>query len=170
MTRSADRFCSSQAALCLTNSTGRGFLKDSCDGFQHPSPPKIISRRPKRSGLECRSRSLTLPTEFFPEPFTRALTQRGVSPGVASEIVDRFLVESVQSQIALFAWLLKPNDAKLLRNPPGYLVAAIRDGYCLPPAFVSHQNEANRHRRAKTTCRSLRAPANRIPRSPRPTT
>jgi hypothetical protein len=68
-----------------------------------------------------------------------ALTARGITPRRASEIVRTCQPERITTQMAVFDWMVGRRDPKISRNPPGFLLAAIRGDYAPPREFLSHQ-------------------------------
>ena len=90
------------------------------------------------------------PTNFL----ASALTTRGVTPSTADRITKDFPAERIQAQLEVFDYLVAHNDPKVSRNPPGFLVSAIRGEYAPPKAFLD-QGEQER-RRMETERRRLR--------------
>jgi hypothetical protein len=68
---------------------------------------------------------------------TEALLARGVSSDVAAEVCAIQPVERIHEQLEVFDWLLQRRDPRISRNPAGFLVSSIRDGYAPPKGFKS---------------------------------
>jgi hypothetical protein len=68
-----------------------------------------------------------------------ALMERGVSPTAAQDTVTQYPLDRIRSQLEVFDWLMAQRDAKVSKNPPGFLVASIRGEYAPPRGFVSRQ-------------------------------
>ena len=62
------------------------------------------------------------------------LLQRGVNPVTAREIVAQFATQRIEHHIEVHDWLLQCKD-RVPKNPAGYLVQSIRDGYDVPEDF-----------------------------------
>jgi hypothetical protein len=65
------------------------------------------------------------------------LTERGVTPKVAAELVDSHALIRVRTKLEVFDWLVRNEDRRVGKNPAGYLVASIRSDYQAPPGFSS---------------------------------
>lgn len=86
-----------------------------------------------------------------------ALTERGVSPSTATATVRRYRRERITAQIEVFDWMLARRDAKVSRNPPGFLISAIKGEYAPPRDFVSCREQARRKQEGCERQRRLRA-------------
>jgi hypothetical protein len=87
------------------------------------------------------------------------LTARGVTPRVATELVESHPASRVRTKLEVFDWLVKNEDKRVGKNPAGYLVASIRADYQAPGDFQPAEEadrlaeaerlaaEAARHRR-----------------------
>lgn len=82
-------------------------------------------------------------------PLVAALTARGVAPSTARSTVARFPARRIQAQLEVFDYLLARNDPKVSRNPPGFLVSAIRGEYAPPREFLTHAEKERRQREAE---------------------
>lgn len=67
-----------------------------------------------------------------------ALTERGVAPSTARETVARYPLEQIRAQLAVFEWLRTRNDPRMSRNPPGFLLSAIKGDYAAPRDYLKH--------------------------------
>jgi hypothetical protein len=65
----------------------------------------------------------------------RRLTDCGVTPSVAAELVRDYPAELVSMQLEVLDRLRKSKERESIRNPAGYLVKSIREGY-VPPASL----------------------------------
>ena len=63
----------------------------------------------------------------------KRLADRGVTPSVATELVRDYPPELIEMQVEVLDRLQRAKERVSIRNPAGYLVKSIRDGY-LPPA------------------------------------
>ena len=82
-------------------------------------------------------------------PILQELIDRGVTLGIAEELVASLPIEDIQAQIEAVVWLIGKKDKRVSRNPPGYLVKAIRENYPLPKGFktraqIVQETEAKR--------------------------
>ena len=75
------------------------------------------------------------------------LLRRGVNPTTIRKILAECPAEQIETQLGVFDWMTERRDKKLSRNPPGFLVSAIRGNYELPQGFVS-RGEQERKRNA----------------------
>jgi hypothetical protein len=94
-----------------------------------------------RRGAEATSEPPPSPPEH---PLVAALTARGVSPASAHRTVKQFDAKRIQTQLEVFDWLLARKDSRVGRNPPGFLVSAIREEY-QPPADYTNELAARDH-------------------------
>lgn len=65
----------------------------------------------------------------------RVLIDRGVTPSVAAELVRDYPLELIEMQIEVLDRLRHAKEWESIRNPAGYLVKSIREGY-VPPAHL----------------------------------
>jgi hypothetical protein len=75
-----------------------------------------------------------------------ALTTRGVSPATARALIGQYPPRQIQAQLEVFDWMLERQDRKLSRNPPGFLVSAIKGNYGPPRDFISAAELARQRR------------------------
>ena len=94
-------------------------------------------------------------TEAEPLPLVEALVQRGVAPATAQKTVKQFPAERIQAQLEVFDYLVAQKDAKVSRNPPGFLISAIRGKFAPPKSYVDH--ESARQRKQKCEARQRQA-------------
>ena len=89
------------------------------------------------------------------ETLAAALSQRGVTPSSARETVRKYPAERIKAQIEVFDWMVARHDAKVSRNPPGFLISAIRDEYTPPPGFISREEMGRReNQEAERKCQA----------------
>jgi hypothetical protein len=97
------------------------------------------------------------------EALAAALVERGVTPSAAGETVRQFPEEQITRQIEVFDWLLARRDPKVSRNPPGFLISAIKGEYAPPREYIGREEQARRkqkeadHRRRMEVARQTRA-------------
>ena len=72
-----------------------------------------------------------------PSPLVAALTQRGVTAAVASELVRDHAEEAIRSQMEYLDWLIANRPKKKIGDPAAYLVSAIRTGNAAPAGYES---------------------------------
>ncbi len=82
-------------------------------------------------------------------PLVVALTARGVAPSTARSTVSRFSADRIQAQLEVFDYLIARDDPKVSRNPPGFLVSAIRGEYAPPKDFLTHEERTRRQQEAE---------------------
>jgi len=79
----------------------------------------------------------TLPADDEPKaPIVEQLTQRGLSDAAARELAAQHPAEHIRAKIALLDWRTSQGGQQALKNPAGFLAAAIREDY-QPPARPS---------------------------------
>lgn len=96
---------------------------------------KAAAKRAATVSADASSRADTL---------VAALVQRGVSLTAARRTVQKYPAQRITAQLEVFDWLVVRADPKVTRNPPGFLVSAIKEGYDPPRDFVSRAEEAKR--------------------------
>lgn len=62
----------------------------------------------------------------------KRLSKRGVTPSVATELVRDYPRELIETQIEVLDRLQQAKERESIRNPAGYLVKSIREGYAAP--------------------------------------
>ncbi len=88
------------------------------------------------------------------ETLIAALAERGVSPSTAKATVRKYRRERITTQIEVFDWMVARKDPKISKNPPGFLLSAIKDKYAPPHDFVSQEERAKREKEAVERKRS----------------
>lgn len=76
------------------------------------------------------------------EQLLNELKTRGVTGAKASKLVRTFAPERVAEKLAIHDWLMARGDKRCANNPPGFLVAAIKDDYPLPAGFLKSREQA----------------------------
>lgn len=100
-----------------------------------------------------------------PTGIAGTLIQRGIDPAVAQKLAQDCAPERIQRQVKAFDYSLAKNDSRVSRNPPGFLIAAIRGDYALPREFLD--SVAAQERQEERTARARMADAARQERSAR---
>jgi hypothetical protein len=86
-----------------------------------------------------------------------ALIARGVSPSTARSTVKQYPATRIQPQLEVFDYLVAQKDPKVSRNPPGFLLSAIRGEYAPPKEFLDHAaQERRRHETEERRAREAR--------------
>ena len=75
--------------------------------------------------------------------------QRGVAPAAAQKTVKQFPAERIQAQLEVFDYLVAQKDAKVSRNPPGFLVSAIQGDFVPPKSYVDRESERLRKQKGE---------------------
>lgn len=83
------------------------------------------------------------------------LCARQVTPVSARDLVTRYPADQICAQLKVFDWLVAQKDPKVSRNPPGFLVTAIRGEFLPPKGFVSPEELERRQREAAERKRRL---------------
>ncbi|MBX7165931.1 MAG: replication initiator protein A [Pirellulales bacterium] len=65
-------------------------------------------------------------------PLESQLIERGVSASRSREICGEFSAERITEKLQLVDWLIAKRDRRVAKNPPGFLIEAIRQDYPLP--------------------------------------
>jgi hypothetical protein len=142
-----------------------GIVELEAKGYLKPMPDaqrfrKVCAREWRVSFTKATS--IATPDELCREPpeddsLTGELTARGVTPAIAAETVEGASSEHIRAQLEVFDWLVARRDPRVSRNPPGFLVSAIKSNYSMPRDFSSWREEARRHQQGREHRRRLRA-------------
>lgn len=74
----------------------------------------------------------------------RRLADRGVTPSVATELVRDYPSELIETQMEVLDRLQQMKERESIRNPAGYLVKAIREGYATPQSLLPKKESPKR--------------------------
>jgi len=74
-------------------------------------------------------------------PMEELLAKRGVTGAQAKTLSKSYPAEHIQEKVELLDFLLGKGGGLAPKNPPGWLVGAIRDDYEAPPEFKSSQQK-----------------------------
>ena len=66
-----------------------------------------------------------------------ALTERGVAPKMAAELVGSHAASRLRTKLEVFDWLVQNQDKRVAKNAAGYLVASIRADYDAPGDYAA---------------------------------
>jgi hypothetical protein len=91
-----------------------------------------------------------------PSPLVAELVERGVSPGVAAELVRNFPEERIRAQIAALDWHRK-HSRKKIAEPGAYLAEAIRKAYAPPAGMVAAAKRAEQQAAEEAKVSATRA-------------
>jgi hypothetical protein len=69
-------------------------------------------------------------------PLIERMVAHGVRADVANELLREAPVEQVLRQLEVFERMRERNDKRVAKNPPGFLVAAIRGDFAFPKEFA----------------------------------
>jgi hypothetical protein len=75
-----------------------------------------------------------------PSPLVERLVAQGVNRNVARELVQQAPAERIQRQLEVFEWMRARNDKRVAKNPPGFLVSAIRGDFLVPSDYARPQH------------------------------
>jgi hypothetical protein len=89
------------------------------------------------------------------------LIARGVHPEAAAQLARDFPAEAIGAQVEVFDWLMLRRDKKVGKNPAGYLVRAIREGYAIPARGFAGKADLGRREDAERAARRDAAEASR---------
>ncbi|HEX5220371.1 MAG TPA: hypothetical protein VFZ59_12445 [Verrucomicrobiae bacterium] len=120
-------------------------------GFIRPQPPGERFTKVRRGQWNVSFASapaVALASDAFEstqsDPLVEVLVQRGVSPSVAIKVVGAG-EERIHYHVAVFDWLVRRRDARVSRNPAGFLVSSIERNYSPPKEFPREKaQEQNR--------------------------
>ena len=79
------------------------------------------------------------PDQAVPPGLARELVDRGVTEATALELAAGHPEEALRSKLDVFDWLVEARDRRVSKNPAGYLVNSIRQGYAPPAGFVPRE-------------------------------
>jgi len=90
----------------------------------------------------------------------QALTERGITLSVSNDLVRGYPPEHIQQQLEVFDWLVKRIDARVSRNPAGFLMSSIQREYAPPKDFLDRKEAPSRQRaEARTSTRQAESQA-----------
>lgn len=90
---------------------------------------------------------------------TQRLIERGVTPSVAAELVRDFPQELIAKQIEVVDRLQNAKERKSIRNPAGFLVTSIREGYVSSAKLISKKPNAKCAVEQKAVVSAIEDPA-----------
>ena len=139
-----------------------GFLEplSEAERFQKKGREWSVRFVQKTGGEVAPLASLPAGTSDEPSPLIAQLIVCGVTKKTAKELVGGFAAELIESKLEVFDWLKRQKDNGLAKNPAGFLVSSIRDGYAPPLGFVSAA-EQDRRQAAKLAQQQEEAEARR---------
>jgi hypothetical protein len=114
-------------------------------GIGFIEPVKYRKECPKKWTLEIHKKcsdNVSL-SAVQPNKIAESLVSRGVATSVAQELATTFAEEFLTAKVELFDWLMKRRDKRVAKNPPGFLVSAIRKDYPEPREFVAARNRGD---------------------------
>ena len=82
------------------------------------------------------------PKKIKTPPLLEALTDRGIHLSAAQDLIMGYDAEDIQKQLEVFDWLIGRNDARVSRNPAGFLISSIQEEYCPPKEFLNRIQKA----------------------------
>jgi hypothetical protein len=85
-----------------------------------------------------------LPEAGKPNHLADELNHRGVTRTKAAELAAKQPAGMIAEKIEVFDWLMANKDKRVRKNPAGYLVKSIEDGYVAPNGFVSRAEQVRR--------------------------
>lgn len=66
----------------------------------------------------------------------------------AESLAKQYPADLIAQQMESFDFLMAQKDRKISRNPPGYLVSAIRAEYAKPPELISEEEQSRKEAEA----------------------
>lgn len=109
-------------------------------GFLKPLPQAerfVCKARGEWSAIFVRGAGKSKPTEIANDGLIDQLVARGLSAPSARRLVRNSDETKVQEKVALFDWLVARKDARVQRNPAGFLYRAIVEDFQLPKDYVA---------------------------------
>ena len=85
-----------------------------------------------------------------------ALTERGVAPKVAAELVGAHAPGRLRTKLDVFDWLVQNEDRRVAKNPAGYLVTSIRADYDAPGDYAAKAAAAAKREAERRTAEAER--------------
>jgi hypothetical protein len=124
----------------ITELESIGFLVPLADGERFPKKGRDWSVRfVKQEPLPAQPplpSSAIASTAEHPTSRIGELITRGVGRAKAAELVGTHAAELIDEKLEVFDWLVERQDKRLAKNPAGFLVKSIEDGYGLPKGFL----------------------------------
>jgi hypothetical protein len=84
------------------------------------------------------------------------LVARGVTRAKAEDLAGRHAPAAIAEKVEVFDWKLAEDPSGMRKNPAGWLVRAIEDGYPAPPAFRGRADREARLRRDRSAAEEAR--------------
>ncbi len=126
----------------------KGFLRPMGDAERY-----LKGRRRGDWSVVFEKTKAALPVEVEPSPAPaetpaeQALVARGVTASTAAELAAAHPADEIAARVEVFDWMRESGDKRVAKNPAGYLVQSIRNGYQPPKGF---EPRADRERREQT--------------------
>ena len=101
-------------------------------GFLEPLPDEIRFQsevRGKWKVVFTKSDEKSLTPAKGLSGLTKKLVDFGVRLKTAKELVDNFPEKIIREKLEYVAWLMDRKDPKVSNNPPGFLIASIKENY-----------------------------------------
>jgi hypothetical protein len=97
-------------------------------------------------------------------PLEKALTDRGITPAVAAELVAAYPAERITAQLEVFDSLVSMKDRRVSKNPAGFLVKSIQNDFHKPrdietPSEKQRKAEAKEEAKRRAAEQQARAEA-----------
>lgn len=81
----------------------------------------------------------------------QALIERGITAAAAERAVAEYPATRIRAQMEVFDWLTQRKDARVSRNPAGFLVSSIKHDYAPPPGVDRRASERPKFTRRRET-------------------
>ena len=135
--------------------------KENSGEWVEPTPVSSPGEASDTSGIAAAAASQASVTlSLSSSSMADELVARGVTKAKADELARKIPVERISIQVEVFDWKRTHDARGLTRNPAGWLVRSIEDGYELPKGFESREvraAKAARQESAEALERSSRA-------------
>lgn len=92
----------------------------------------------------------------------KMLISRGVAECIAEQFAKEYPRERIEEKVRFFDTLMGNNDSRVLKNPAGFLVSAIRDDYAVPKTRARAAGSGKRPGLKSETVPSAPAPKNEM--------
>jgi len=126
-----------------------GFIEDADTQHRFHKVKKGVWRISIRKRLKSTRKPTKATTIAMRSPLHDELTKRGVSFGVATQLITSHPAEKITEKIELLDWKTRTDTQPTPNNPAGWLNRAINEDYSLPDGFESSSQKAAKSERLR---------------------
>ena len=136
----------------------RGIRELEARGFLRALPVEEqftkVRRGEWRAVFAHAEKSPRIEVEIVTQPdkgLVQALIERGITAAAAERAVAEYPAARIRAQMKVFDWLMQRRDARVSRNPAGFLVSSIKHDYAPPQGVERRTSERPKFTRRRET-------------------